>query len=609
MPSSLSEIEPAKFQSFDTETDPAQVAPRLAALRGEMRKLELDGFLIPLSDAHRGESLPACERRLAFVTGFTGSAGLALISPEKAALLVDGRYTLQAPAQTDTSLIDVLPLPQTHPADWLRETVPPNSRVGYNPWLHTLSEIRKWSRDLKDHAALVPTPDLVASIWPDRPAPPRGQVELLGDNRAGISAREKIRSLQRQLADRKADALVLNVPESICWLFNIRGRDVPNTPVVLSFAIIPAAGTPILFLDPDKLEPNQSKELSAIANIQPEDAFPKAVERLKSDGAAIWLDPATVPQFVGATSKKDRFSLVEHPDPIATEKACKNPAELDGMREAHRLDGVAMARFLHWFDNNAPTGQLTEIDIASALEGFRRLEPSLFDISFDTISGAGPDGAIVHYRVTKETNRRLNPGELMLVDSGGQYLSGTTDITRTLFCQSASAEQKDRFTRVLKGMIAISMLCFPEGTNGAQIDILARLPLWQVGLNYNHGTGHGVGAGLAVHEGPAGIAPRYQVPLQAGMILSNEPGYYREGAYGIRTENLLHVTKSPETDGFLAFETLTLAPIDTRLINSEMLSPTETDWLNTYHARVLREIGPGLNKEVLNWLEQATSAI
>ncbi|HHS81948.1 MAG TPA: aminopeptidase P family protein [Devosia sp.] len=599
----------AIYQSFETISNPANVAPRLAALRQRMADERLDAFLVPLSDTHRGESLPESERRLAHVTGFTGSAGLALIARDKAALLVDGRYTIQAPAQTDTNLVDVLPVPATRPAQWLKDHLPVRARIGYNPWLHTIGEISKWRDELASHAELVTTGDLVADIWENRPAPPMGSVELLGHNRAGRTASDKIADIQQQLTNEGADTLVLNVPESICWLFNMRGRDVPNTPVVLSFAIVPATGTPTLFVAPEKLTDEQREKLSAFATVEPMDAFAPAVEKLKAQGRKIWLDPTTCPALVGADPKGTGFVTIEKADPISMAKATKNEAELAGMREAQRLDSIAMAKFLRWFDEHAPKGNLTEIDIACALETFRREEETLFDISFDTISASGPHGAICHYRVNTQSNRRLQPGELMLVDSGGQYLSGTTDITRTMFCGSATPEHKDRFTRVLKGMIAISTLQFPEGTNGAQIDVLARHPLWQVGLNYDHGTGHGVGAGLSVHEGPAGIAARYLVPLKAGMILSNEPGYYKEGDYGIRIENLVHVIPSPDKPGFLAFETLTLTPIDTRLIDASLLNRQETDWLNAYHERVRSEVGPLLQGADREWLTRATAPI
>jgi Xaa-Pro aminopeptidase len=603
------ELEPIKYQSFEDISDPSNVGPRVDALRKIMQNQGLDAFLIPLADAHRGESLPECEQRLAYITGFTGSAGMAIIAHKKAALFVDGRYTLQAPTQTDTNIIEVLPIPATKPGKWICKNLAQNTKIGFDPWLHTPTEIKNLTRDLGEHATLEPVQNLVDQIWNDRPTPPKGPVELLGSNRAGISREEKLENLQQTLKAANADALVLTLPESICWLFNIRGRDVPNTPVVHAFAIIPQSGKPSLFVDPEKLTDIQTNQLSEILEIKQPSSFLTDVASLGKDTKSIWIDPGSCPNIIATTLATSGVKLIEKADPSMAPKAIKNAAELAGMREAHRLDGIALAKFLCWFDHHAPTGLLTEIDIATSLEAFRRQNDTLVDISFDSIVGSGPNGAIVHYRVTNSTNRQLSSGELMLIDSGGQYLSGTTDITRTLFTGAATNEQKDRNTRVLKGMISISMLYFPKGTTGAHIDILARHALWQVGLNYSHGTGHGVGAFLSVHEGPAGISPRAHVPLEAGMIISNEPGFYLEGKYGIRIENLIHIVQSEIAEDFLAFETITLAPIDTRLIDVDMLTHAERNWLNAYHAKVLDQIGPDIDGEQLSWLKQATAKI
>ncbi len=602
-------INTAKFQSFKQVSNPATVAPRVKSLRQKISDAELDGFLIPHSDVHRGESLPESEKRLAFISGFTGSAGFAIVAKNKAALFVDGRYILQAPAQSDIAVFEILETPKAKSAIWMIENLAKGSKIGFDPWLMTPGEIRTLENQLEGHASLVAHENLLDLVWNDRPAPPKNPLEILGVNRAGIASGEKIAAIKEHLKKENAAALVLTMPETICWLFNIRGRDVPNTPVVLAFAIVKQSGKPSLFVAPEKLSEIQTEQLSGFLDILQPEMFPAALGAMGDKGQTIWIDPASCPSAVASTLTKSGASLIEKPDPVLAAKAIKNPTEIAGMKEAHRLDGIAMAHFLAWFDNNAPAGGLSEIDIAIALENFRRHEPSLVDISFDTISGSGPNGAIVHYRVTEKSNRVLKPGELMLVDSGGQYLSGTTDITRTIFCAGATNEQKERFTRVLKGMIAISRVQFPRGTSGAQIDCLARHALWQVGLNYSHGTGHGVGAFLSVHEGPAGIAPRYHVPLAAGMILSNEPGFYLEGEYGIRIENLVTVIDSPKADGFLAFETLTLAPIDTRLIEIELLTGEERDWLNAYHKRVWREIGPALSGNDKDWLKQTTAPV
>ena len=580
---------PTVFQSFEERSDPNTVAPRLKALRAEMAAAGLDGFLIPRADAHRGESVPPGEARLAYITGFTGSAGIALVGPKKAALFIDSRYTLQAPAQTDTSKVTVIEALQSGIAKHVGAFVPKGGRIGYDPWLHTPGEIRDLSEKLDGTAVLVSTSNLVDRFWKDRPASPATPIEFLGHNRAGKTAEDKIADLQAALAAEKADATVLTLPESICWLFNIRGRDVPNTPFVLGFAIVPRKGKPTVYLDAARITPELKTQFAPIANLAASDSLIEALRKLGSGGKAVWIDPASAPVavFDAIKSTDENTRVIEKRDPVLLPKSKKNDAELAGMREAHRLDGVALAKFLAWFDHEAPTGRLTEIGIVTALEAFRREEPTCIDASFDTISGAGPNGAIVHYRVTEKTNRVLNPGELMLVDSGAQYLSGTTDVTRTMSTGKPTAEEKDRFTRVLKGMIAISMARFPRGTSGAQIDILARQFLWQAGLTYNHGTGHGVGAYLGVHEGPIGISPRYTLPLEPGQIISNEPGYYKDGGFGIRIENLIHVVESPVGEGnYLEFETLTLAPIDLRLVDKKLLTEAERDWLNAYHKRV-----------------------
>ncbi|KQN70097.1 aminopeptidase P family protein [Devosia sp. Leaf64] len=597
---------PAKFQSFDEKSDPSQVAPRLAALRKAMKAAGVDYFLVPRADAHRGESVPASEARLAYVTGFTGSAGLALVGTKEAYLFVDSRYTLQAPAQTDTALVTVHEVASL--AIDAKDYVKKDSVVAYDPWLHTPGEVRDLTEKLKGHAKVVAHDNLIDVVWDDRPAPPAGQIEILGHNRAGKSAADKIADLQKTLSDDGADAVVFTLPESICWLFNIRGRDVPNTPFVLGFAVVPKKGEPTLFLDPAKVTPELENALDGIAEIEPAKKLTKTLEKLGKNGKAVLVDPASAPIAIADTLRDAGAQLIEKRDPVLLPKSRKNEAELAGMREAHKLDGVALAKFLHWFDSEAPKCELTEIGIVTALEAFRREEESCVDASFDTISGAGPNGAIVHYRVSTKTDRRLNAGEIMLVDSGAQYLSGTTDITRTLFTGSATDEQKDRYTRVLKGMIAISMARFPRGTSGAQIDVLARQFLWADGVSYSHGTGHGVGAYLGVHEGPVGISSRYTLPIEVGNVLSNEPGYYKAGEYGIRIENLI-VVKESDFAGFLEFETLTLAPIDKRLIDLSLLTDAERAWLNAFHQQVWAEIGPKVSGDVKAWLEEATAAI
>jgi Xaa-Pro aminopeptidase len=602
---------PAVFQHFDVRTTPKTVRARLTELRKAIADAGLDGFLIPRSDAHRGESVPASEARLAYITSFTGSAGIAVVSQKKAGLFVDSRYTLQAPAETDTKLVTVIETLQGGNDARIGDFVPKDGKLGYDPWLHTPGEIRDLGEKLKGKATLVPTTNLVDAIWSDRPAAPNGMVEFLGHNRAGRTPKDKIAELQKTLAAENADVVVLSVPESINWLLNMRGRDVPNVPVVLGFAIVPKKGQPTLYVHKSKINAELRHGLKGIARIADTATLMSDLRKLGAADRRVWLDPASIPvAVVDAVAGVSDAVIIEKRDPISMPKAIKNGAEMGGMREAHRLDGIALAKFLHWFDAEAPKGKLTGIGIVSALEHFRRLEETCIDASFDTISGAGPNGAVIHYHVDEKSNRTLKAGELMLLDSGAQYLSGTTDITRTLYTGKATPEQKDRYTRVLKGMIAISMVRFPKGTNGAQIDVLARQFLWQDGVTYTHGTGHGVGAFLSVHEGPVGISPRYTTPFEAGMIISNEPGFYKAGAYGIRTENLVLVIDSKVGGGkFLEFETLTLAPIELRLIDETLLTPPERDWLNAYHRRVFREIGPALKGDVKAWLKDATRPI
>ncbi len=602
---------PTVYQSFDIRTDPKTVAKRVKALRAAMTEAGVDAFLVPRTDAHRGEMVPDSEARLAYITSFTGSAGLAIIGSRKAALFVDGRYTLQAPAETDTKVITVLEAAQGGLSPKIADYVGKGGKLGFDPWLHTPSEIADLEKKLAGRATLVPVANLVDKVWAERPAPPNAPIEFLGHNRAGRTAEDKLKEIRATMGEDDADALVLTVPESINWLFNLRGRDVPHVPVVLCFALVPKTGMPTLFFNKEKITPELKKGLEGLAKVADVETMVATLRKLGAADKRVMIDPGTVPVAVATSiSGVSDAVLIEKRDPVLMPKARKNDAELGGMREAHRLDGAALAKFLHWFDGEASKGKLDEITIATALESFRREEPSIVDVSFDTISGAGANGAIIHYRVDARTNRQLKPGELMLLDSGAQYLSGTTDITRTMFTGKATAEQKARYTQVLRGMIAVSMLRFPKGTNGAQIDVLARQFLWADGVTYNHGTGHGVGAFLSVHEGPIGISPRYPTPFEVGMITSNEPGFYKEGAYGIRIENLLVVAESKVGDGkFLEFETLTLAPIDLRLIDVEQLSGSEKVWLNAYHKRVFKEIGPLVKGEVKAWLKDATREI
>ena len=602
-----SKMNKTHFQDFEEKSETALLDPRIKKLRKQLAQKNLTGFLVPRADVHRGETVQKCDERLAYISGFTGSAGLAIIGNKSAALFVDSRYTLQAPLQTDINIFEIIDYTPAKIVKFLLENFKKNAKIGYDSWLFSPKEIKQLRKKLESNMELVPTENLLDNIWKDRPKAPTSAIKFLDLKQSGKSASDKIAKLQHYLAAAKCDNIVLTLPESICWLFNMRGRDVPNTPFVLSFAIVPVTGVPTIFLSPDKINHDSLAALDAIAHLSPKYEFTNKLAELKKQ--KIWLDPASAPSAVFEILEKSDIEIYQKPDPILAQKAKKNDAELAGMKQAHIFDGIAMAKFLHWFDKNAPSGKVSEIDIVTQLENFRRAEKTLFDISFDTISGAGENGAIVHYRVSEKSNRTLKKGEIMLVDSGGQYLSGTTDITRTLYSGAVTSEQKTRYTQVLKGMIAISKLRFPKGTTGAQIDILARQYLWQDGVTYNHGTGHGVGAGLSVHEGPIGISPRVTAELEVGHILSNEPGYYKQGEYGIRIENLIHVVNSEIANDYMEFETLTLAPIDMRLVEQKLLTRDEVTWLNNYHQKVWREIGAKLKGEVKDWLKVATKAI
>ena len=607
------------FQSFDPRTDPSQGIARVAQLREKLTGAELDGFLIPRADEHQGEYVAASSERLQWLTGFTGSAGAALVLASRAILFVDGRYTLQARAQVDATTFDIESLVENPPSKWLEANARAGMKIGFDPWLHTVAEAAALRRALdKAGATLVPVErNLVDAIWSDRPAPPAEKVEIQPVGFAGELAKDKIARLAETLRKDGASHAVLTDPSSLAWAFNIRGRDVPHTPLALGFAILAAEGLPQLFLAREKLTIETEAYLTQLADILAPQTLEGELARIATSGGKVALDPALAAERLRLVIEENGGTVLSMPDPARLPRAIKNAAELQGSRAAHRRDGAAMVKFLCWLDTQK-VGSVDEIQAVQALEGFRAttgadVQMPLRDISFDTISGAGPNGAIIHYRVTTKSNRVLGDGELYLVDSGGQYQDGTTDITRTMAIGAPTDEMRERYTIVLKGLIALSMLRFPPGTRGMDVDPIARQAHWNAGIDYAHGTGHGVGAFLSVHEGPQRIAKTGTEKLQAGMILSNEPGYYKEGGYGIRLENLIVVTEpEPIPGGDIAmhgFETLTLAPFDRRLVATDMLSPAERDWLDAYHSRVLKEIGPMVDGEVLAWLEGATAAL
>jgi len=607
------------FQTFESAGDPTSAPARVAKLREWLAAHELDGFLVPRADEHQGEYVAARSERLRWLTGFSGSAGAALILKDRAFIFVDGRYQLQVREQVDLKIFTIESLIDNPPASWIRDNLGKGARLGFDPWLHTIGEVQALKKAAeKNGATLVAlNTNPVDEIWVDQPEPPAAPVEIHPIEFAGELAKEKLARLAEALARQGATHCVLTDPSSIAWAFNIRGNDVPHTPLALGFAILAADGKHRLFIDKRKLSRKVQAYLTQLADLRAPDALQQDLAKIAKAGGKIALDPVLAAEKLRALVEENGGTVVSEADPARLPRATKNQTELQGARAAHRRDGAAVAKLLCWLDAQKPE-TLDEIKLVTQLEETRRLvgeetQMPLRDVSFDTIAGAGPNGAIMHYRVSKATNRKLGNGELFLLDSGAQYQDGTTDITRTVAIGQPSDEMRERFTLVLKGMIDISTLRFPVGTRGSEIDAIARMALWKRGLDYAHGTGHGVGSYLAVHEGPQRISRTGTEKLLEGMILSNEPGYYKEGHYGIRIENLILVTAARPVDGgdlpMHEFETLTLAPIDRRLVRPDLLTHEELVWLNAYHARVLTEIGPMVDGETLKWLEQATAQI
>lgn len=596
------------------KTGLSDTASRLSALRASLKSQGLAGFIVPKTDAFQNESVPAHEDRLEWLTGFTGSAGVAVVLQDKAALIVDSRYTLQAKAQADLSLFSVELAPPMTSASYLSQHAPKNSAIGYDPRLHTLSGFKTLRAEVEKSGlkltALRRNP--IDALWTGRPRAFHAPIFLHDENLVGESAASKLQRLQNELQKNKADGLLVSAPDSVAWLFNIRGRDVAHTPMALVRAFLPAEGKPLLFVSKGHITEENKTALAQLAIIHDAKHLDAALKETIGKDAKILADPSRTTVELAKALKRSGAKIKEGADPCILSKARKNAAELEGARNAHKRDGVALARFLIWLDGQDP-GTVDEIGAAERLEGFRR-ESNLFeDSSFDTISGAGPNGAIVHYRVTPSTNRPLAANSLYLVDSGAQYRDGTTDVTRTVAIGEPTAEMRRHFTLVLKGNIAIATARFPAGTRGVDLDAFARRALWNAGLDYGHGTGHGVGSFLSVHEGPQNISRNGMAALEPGMIVSNEPGYYREGQYGIRIENLLIVAPAEALEGgelpMMSFETLTLAPMDRRLVDTALLSKEEIDWLDSYHARVYREIAPSLNSEEKKWLKAATAPL
>lgn len=593
-------------------------ADRLHALREQLKRDRLDGFVVPLTDEHMSEYVGAYAQRLAWLTGFQGSAGSAVVLSSEAAIFTDGRYTLQVRQQVSADHWQYVPVPQVSIASWLGEHAPEGGRIGYDPWLHTRAWVEEARKALAEKGAELVAVDTnpVDAVWPDRPAPSDATLAAQDDAAAGRTSAAKRAEIAEWLHARKADAVVLSALDSIAWAFNIRGQDVAHTPVALAYAIVNADGTADLFVAPEKLTDAVHQHLGNAIRVHDRAAFAPALKGFA--GKRVAADPERAVAAIFDSLDSGGAKVLSLRDPVVLAKALKNPAEIAGHKAAQARDGAALVRFLKWFEETAPAGGLTEMSAAAKLREFREQTGVLKDLSFDTISATGPNGAIPHYKVTDESSLPIAPGQLYLVDSGGQYADGTTDVTRVMPVGEATPEMKDRFTRVLKGHIGIATAIFPQGTTGAQLDSFARAPLWTVGLDYGHGTGHGVGAYLSVHEGPQRIAQPFYPggqslePLRAGMFLSNEPGYYKAGEYGIRIENLVLVVEAAipgAEQPMLAFETLTFAPIERRLIVPALLTPQELQWVNRYHARVMGVVGPLLSEEERQWLEAKVAPI
>lgn len=593
---------------------------RLEALRKELKARGLDGFVVPISDEHMSEYVGGYAQRLAWLTGFGGSAGTAVVLADEAAIFIDGRYTLQVREQVDGRLYSYQSVPGTSVAMWLGEKAPAGARIGFDPWLHGKPWVDAVNKALRENGgALEPVAsNPIDAIWQDRPAPSLAPALVHGAEYAGQSSEAKRSAVAEWLSTRKLDAAVISALDGVAWLLNIRGSDVERTPVALSFVLAHADGTADLFIAPDKVTPELRAHLGNAVTIRDREAFVPQLKALA--GKRVAVDPERAVQAVFAALEGAGASVVELTDPTVLPKAIKNPAEQAGHRAAQARDGAAIARFLHWVAVKGPKGGETELSAAAQLQALREETGLLRDLSFDTISGAGPNGAVVHYRVSEETNRRIEPNSVYLVDSGGQYADGTTDITRTVWIGPGEpdAQLKDRFTRVLKGHIALALAVFPKGTLGSQLDSFARQHLWQAGLDYMHGTGHGVGSFLSVHEGPQRIAKAQGgqagtgQELLAGMILSNEPGYYKTGEYGIRIENLVLVeprTIAAMEGEYFGFETLTFAPIERALVDHTLLTRDEVAWWNAYHAQVAAVLAPQLTGEALAWLKQACTPL
>lgn len=591
---------------------------RLSALRTQLAAQGLDGFVVPLTDEHMSEYVGDYAQRLGWLTGFGGSAGSAVVLADKAAIFTDGRYTLQVREQVSGDDYAYIPVPQDSVAGWLGRETAAGQRIGYDPWLHTRQQVADMTAALADREAelVAVTSNPIDAVWIDRPVPSPAVLTVQDDAVAGESSAAKRARIGEWLAEQRADAVVLSALDSIAWALNVRGTDVAHTPVALSYAIVHADGETDLFVSPQKITPEVRAHLGNAVRLHDRAAFEGYLTGFA--GKRVVADPERAVAAIAQALEAGGAKVLGLRDPVVLTKAIKNPAEVAGHRAASVRDGAAMVKFLRWVESECPKGGQTELSAAARLLACREATGLLKDTSFATISATGAHGASPHYHVTEESNAAIELGQLFLIDSGGQYQDGTTDITRVMPIGEPTAEMRDRFTRVLKGHIGLATAVFPDGTLGGHLDSLARRPLWEVGLDYAHGTGHGVGAYLSVHEGPQRIAaPNYpggaaMEPLRAGMMLSNEPGYYKAGEYGIRIENLVLVeprTIAGADRDMLGFETLTLCPIERTLIVADLLTAGERDWLNAYHARVAEILAPELEGADRDWLLEKCAAI
>ena len=602
------------IQTFEVRSDPASGEKHLPLLRQWMEMNDLDAVIVPRTDEQQNEDLAAYAERLAWLSGFTGSAGSLVVMKDKAAIFVDGRYTLQVRHQVNIDLIDPQDLIKTPPHKWLAGQLASGDRLGIDPWLHGIGNCEALETMCKKAGAVLVHLDQnpIDAIWADQPERPANPVYRHPVRYAGQSAEEKIAQVQNALKEQDVDFTIISQADSIAWLFNLRGSDIPRSPLFLATTIVPAKGKPILAIDPAKLDAELTTQLKAFTSLIEPSGFLTTLGNI-SGNPKFLIDKSATPAAISATLEGAGVTIIYGKDPCTLPKARKNTTELSGVRVAHQRDGIAMVKFLAWLDEAAAKGELDEITAAEQLEQFRQESGYLRDLSFETISGAGPNGAIIHYRVNTQTNHKLLQNSLYLVDSGGQYEDGTTDITRTIAIGTPDKTMRRNATLVLKGMIAITRSRFPAGTAGIHIDAFARQALWQAGLDYAHGTGHGVGAYLNCHEGPQSISKSGSVPLETGMIVSNEPGYYLEGQYGIRLENLLVVEEPTQIDGgeiaMHSFETLTLCPFDKNLVDVTLLNSDEINWLNDYHEVVFANLSPELDDNTRNWLAEATKPL